>query len=81
MKVSKFAEATSIAVAGNLNKILSILISTYVFEEAITTHQIFGLLISLIGVALYVIKDVKKLNFNVRDMYYQYSCLKLLFFH
>jgi drug/metabolite transporter (DMT)-like permease len=64
MKISKFAEATSIAVAGNLNKILSILLSTYFFEERLTSYQVLGLVISLVGIGLYVTKGGKERIFE-----------------
>ena len=53
MHLQKFATATSITVAGNFNKIASILIGSMVFSKTFSLLQVLGLLICVSGALWY----------------------------
>ena len=53
MNLSKFAEATSISLAGNTNKLISIAVSPFVFSQQMSTGQITGVALCVISVILY----------------------------
>lgn len=57
--LNKFESPTSITVAGNMNKLLSVILSYFVFESIYTMESTFGLTVSIIGGLYYSISSIQ----------------------
>ena len=53
MNLYKRVSATSVAVASNINKVCSIFIAWFVFRKSLSSMQIFGLVVSIVGIVLF----------------------------
>eukprot|EP00286_Rhodomonas_abbreviata_P026276 CAMPEP_0181300976 /NCGR_PEP_ID=MMETSP1101-20121128/7179_1 /TAXON_ID=46948 /ORGANISM="Rhodomonas abbreviata, Strain Caron Lab Isolate" /LENGTH=356 /DNA_ID=CAMNT_0023406253 /DNA_START=153 /DNA_END=1220 /DNA_ORIENTATION=- len=66
MSLSKFASATSISLAGNLNKLLSIVAGAFVFSNPLSLLQVVGLGISMLATMAFSQKGQLPLSLPVR---------------
>lgn len=60
MALNQLVSATSMVIAGNLNKLLASVIGAYVFSNVITMHTVVGLLVCIYGGYLYSQAGKKK---------------------
>jgi len=53
MALNQLVSATSMVIAGNLNKLLASVIGAYIFSNSVTPHTVAGLLVCILGGYLY----------------------------
>lgn len=66
MNLYTYVSATSVAVASNVNKVISIFLAWFVFRKILSVMQIFGLIISISG-GLYYALETGKLKRKEKD--------------
>ena len=76
MNLSKFAQATSISLAGNLNKMICITLSAVLFKENLSRAQVIGVFISMLGVGMYSVNKIPQ--FSMINTRKKVSALKIL---
>eukprot|EP00003_Mantamonas_plastica_P009070 TRINITY_DN1830_c0_g1_i3.p2 TRINITY_DN1830_c0_g1~~TRINITY_DN1830_c0_g1_i3.p2 ORF type:complete len:120 (-),score=41.89 TRINITY_DN1830_c0_g1_i3:5-364(-) len=57
--LNKISTATSISLAGNMNKFVSVIVGSFVFQQALTLQTTVGLIICLFGGFYYSVEGVK----------------------
>merc|ERR1712086_863357 len=53
MALNQLVSATSMVIAGNLNKLLASVIGAYIFSNSVTPHTVAGLLVCILGGYMY----------------------------